>query len=86
MLGQINSERNFDGELMVLGAMSTPDIEARYDFIIKGGYKGPSSGEEADIAFSFSGDLQNPPSWLHTIEVRLFNDKIPAVKAHKFTN
>ena len=44
LLGQINPEKNFDGELMVFGAMSTRDIQARYDFLIKGGYKGPSSG------------------------------------------
>ena len=86
LLGQINPERNFDGELMVLGAMSTRDIEARYNFLIKGGYKGPSSGEEADMAFSFDGYLQDPPGWLHTIEVRFFNDKIAPVTAHKFTN
>ena len=86
LLGQINPERNFDGELMVLGAMSSHDIEARQKVLIEGGYEGPSSGEEADMAFSFSGDLQNPPGWLHTIEVRFFDDKIPAVTAHKFTN
>ena len=86
LLGQINPERNFDGELMVFGAMSNRDIQARYDFLIKGGYKGPSSGEEADMAFSFDGYLQNPPDWLQTIEVRFFDDKTPAVSAHKFTN
>ena len=86
LLKQINPERNFDGELMVFGAMNTRNIEARYEFLIKGGYKGPSSGEEADMAFSFDGYLQDPPSWLHTTEVRFFDDKIPAVTAHKFTN
>ena len=86
LLKQINPERNFDGELMVFGAMNTRDIEARYEFLTKGGYKGPSSGEEADMAFSFDGYLQDPPSWLHTTEVRFFDDKIPAVTAHKFTN
>ena len=85
LLKQINPERNFDGELMVFGAMNTRDIEARYKFLIKGGYKGPSSGEEADMAFSFDGYLQDPPGWLHTTEVRFFDDKIPAVTAHKFT-
>ena len=86
LLKQINPERNFDGELMVFGAMNTRDIEARYKFLIKGGYKGPSSGEEADMAFSFDGYLQDPPSWLHTMEVRFFDEKIPSVTAHKFTN
>ena len=86
LLKQINPERNFDGELMVFGAMNTRDIEARYEFLKKGGYKGPSSGEEADMAFSFDGNLQDPPGWLHTTEVRFFDDKIPAVTAHKFTN
>ena len=71
---------------MVFGAMSKRDIQARYDFLIKGGYKGPSSGEEADMAFSFDGYLQNPPDWLQTIEVRFFDDKTPAVSAHKFKN
>ena len=53
LLKQINPERNFDGELMIFGAMNTRDIQARYDFLIKVGYKSPSSGEEADMAFSF---------------------------------
>ena len=30
--------------------------------------------------------LQDPPSWLHTMEVRFFDEKIPSVTAHKFTN
>ena len=76
LLGQINPEKNFDGELMVFGAMSTRDIQARYDFLIKGGYKGPSSGEEADMAFSFDGYLQNPPDWLQTIDVRFLTIKL----------
>ena len=84
LLGQINPEKNFDGELMVFGAMNTRDIEASYEFLIKGGYKGPSSGEEADMAFSFDGYLQNPPDWLQTIEVRFFDDKMTAITAHKF--
>ena len=29
LLGQINPERNFDGELMVLGSMSSHEIEAK---------------------------------------------------------
>ena len=71
LLGQINPERNFDSELVVLGAMNSRDIETRQKVLIEGGYKGPSFGEEADMALSFSGDLQNPPSWLHSIEVLL---------------
>ena len=76
LLGKINPERNFDGVLMVFGAMSTRDIQARYDFLSKGGYKGPSSGEEADMAFSFDGYLQNPPDWLQTIDVRFLTIKL----------
>ena len=29
LLKQVNPERNFDGELMVFGAMNTRDIQAR---------------------------------------------------------
>ena len=41
LLKQINPERNFDGELMVFGAMNTRDVQARYDFLIKGAIKAP---------------------------------------------
>ena len=36
LLGQINPERNFDGEIMVLGAMSSHDMEARKKVLIEG--------------------------------------------------
>ena len=86
LLGQINPERNFDGELMVLGSMSSHEIEAKQEILIKGGYKGPSFGDEADMAISSSGDLQFPPDWLQTTEVRFFEKQISAVRAHKFKN
>ena len=61
LLGQINPEKNFDGELMVFGAMNTRDIEANYEFLIKGGYKDIHYGSSHRISF-----LANPA---HTAKV-----------------
>jgi hypothetical protein len=80
--------RNFDGEIMVFGAMNGQDIENRIDELKSFGYIGPDKGENSDMVlwagpFGATSDL---PSWLSVVDVKFFDCETRNCKAWKLSN
>ncbi|MEN8677229.1 MAG: hypothetical protein ABF298_07585 [Alteriqipengyuania sp.] len=80
--------RNFDGEIMVFGAMSGHDIEIDIDALTSFGFIGPDNGESSDMVVWQSpfGATSGMPSWLSVVDVKFFDDTARNCKAWKLSN
>ena len=76
---------NFDGEIMVFGAMENGAILSKARKLEQAGYMGSSEGDEADFVLAHHGRLENCPSWLTTVNVKFFDTEIEPFQAWKFS-
>ena len=83
LLGYSEFGRNFDGEIMVFGAMNPTDHHNYMERLISFGYKGPDNGDNSDIAQGQMHSLDNCPSWLETVNVKFFDESLDPVSAWK---
>lgn len=79
---------NFDGEIMVFGAMSGRDIQKYVDALSSFGFVKPDNGDKSDMVIWEGpfGATTEVPEWLTTVDVEFFDDETQAVKAWKLTN
>ena len=84
LLARADPHRNFDGEIMVFGAMSDHDIDIITQSLISFGYIGPDQGDKSDMVISdmLSG-ASNIPSWLDLVDVKFFDEDRLPVRAWK---
>ena len=85
LMGKINRSSNFDGEIMVLGAMNAADVNHIIRRLEDAGYYGPAQKENADYALAESGHIEQIPSWLTIIDVKFFDERVPDCQAWKLT-
>ena len=80
--------RNFDGEIMVFGAMSGHDIEVHIDALTSFGFIGPGNGENSDMVLweMLFGPTSDMPSWLSVVDVTFFDDTASPCKAWKLSD
>jgi len=80
--------RNFDGEIMVFGAMSGRDIELYIDELTSFGYVGPDHGENSDMVLWEMpfGPVAEMPSWLSVVDVTFFDGARKPCRAWKLSN
>ena len=67
---------NFDGEIMVFGAMESGAILSKTRKLEQAGYRGSSGGDEADFVLAHHGRLEKSPSWLTTVNVKFLTLKL----------
>lgn len=79
--------RNFDGEIMVFGAMSGHDIEVHINQLTSFGYIGPDNGEGSDMVLWEGpfGPRSAVPSWLSVVDVKFFDIEREPCKAWKLS-
>ena len=79
---------NFDGEIMVFGAMNGHDIQQYIDRLSSFGFVGPDSGDKSDMVIWEGpfGATSEVPKWLTTVDVEFFDNNTDAVQAWKLTN
>lgn len=81
-------QKNFDGELMVFGAMNGRDIEDYEKTLTSFGFIGPDKGEKSDMVVweSIFEAVTYVPSWLSVVDVKFFDAEKPDVRAWKLTD
>ncbi len=80
--------RNFDGEIMVFGAMSGRDIKIYIDELTSFGFIGPGNGEHSDMVIWEMpfGPTSGMPSWLSIVDVKFFDRTTKNCKAWKLSS
>lgn len=80
--------QNFDGEIMVFGAMSGRDIEQYINELMSFGFIGPDNGDKSDMVLWEGpfGPTSDMPSWLTVVDVSFFDASLKGCKAWKLTN
>ena len=65
---------NFDGEIMVFGAMSGQDIQRYVDTLSSFGFIEPNNGNNSDMVIWEGpfGATTDVPEWLTTVSVEFF--------------
>ena len=87
LLLRADRQRNFDGEIMVFGAMSPSDHEEIINQLISFGYIRPERGNKSDMYVSYYLDVgPQLPDWLELVDVKFFDETIPSSKAWKMKN
>jgi hypothetical protein len=79
---------NFDGEIMVFGAMSGQDIQQYVDRLSSFGFVEPNNGDHSDMViwegpFGATSDI---PEWLTTVSVEFFDERTDDIQAWKLTD
>ena len=87
LLGYADPFRNFDGEIMVFGAMSGNYIDRVINHLADFGYIGPDQGDASDMVLSaMFGGSSYIPDWLELVDVRFFDESRPETQAWKMRN
>lgn len=81
-------QKNFDGELIVFGAMNGQDIDNDIKNLTSFGFVGPDKGEKSDMVVweSIFEAVTYVPSWLSVVDVKFFDEEKPDVRAWKLTD
>jgi len=88
LFSSCDPHRNYDGEIMVFGAMNGRDIDAVIKSLTSYGYVGPDNGDASDLVVwdGLSGPVSYMPDWLTVVDVTFFDDAQPQCKAWKLAN
>ncbi len=86
LLKRCNPQKNFDGEIMVFGAMSGGDIDHEVAMLRSFGFIGPGEGEWSDMVVWEFGPSEAMPSWLSVVEVTFFDEGAKPCRAWQLTN
>jgi hypothetical protein len=85
LLQHCDPHRNFDGEIMVFGAMDERSIDGYVSRLTSFGFTGPDNGDTSDMAIYAFGKTTQIPSWLSVVDVTFFDESIGPCKAWKLT-
>ena len=86
LLRYIDPHRNFDGEIMVFGAMSGMDQANTLEGLRAYGYKGDPADDDCDFVEAEMHSLYQPVSWLETVDVKFFDEAFGSAQAWKMVN
>lgn len=86
LMENCDRNRNFDGELIVFGAMSYDVIRDYIEALTGFGFNEPDDSEETDIVIWSAGvPLTSVPNWLTVIDIEFFAADVPPCKAWKLS-
>jgi hypothetical protein len=85
LLSHCDPHRNFDGEIIVFGAMDERSIDRHISELTSFGFIGPDQGEESDMVVFVFGSASQVPGWLSLVDVTFFDASIKPCKAWKLT-
>ena len=84
LMQSCDRSRNFDGELIVFGAMNYNDIQDYLKALNGFGFREPSSGEDSDMClFSAGYPMTSIPNWLSVVDVEFFSTDEVSCQAWK---